>query len=281
MSDLKLPFSCEQFELFVSDYIDGALTASDRSTMDAHLTQCKSCVALLADVRAIVGKAATMPPLSPSRDLWTGIAVRLDTPVVSIGATTVVSTKRARTVSFHLFAAAAALLVSVSSGITYVVARGGSSTTSPTPNVATVAAPTATPTVLAGVTAPTTTRTNANAKPTRGSETVPTPPGRLVVATSSESGSRSTARYAASVENFTNVAYEREITAMRRIVDERLGDLDSVTVVEIERNLRIIDRAINDSRRALQNDPRSRFLSTQLDRALENKLDIMRRIALL
>ena len=51
--------------------------------------------------------------------------------------------------------------------------------------------------------------------------------------------------------------------------------------MEIERNLRIIDKAIDDSRRALQNDPRSRFLSTQLDRALENKLEIMRRIALL
>ncbi len=68
---------------------------------------------------------------------------------------------------------------------------------------------------------------------------------------------------------------------MRRMVDERLGDLDSSTVVEIERNLRIIDKAISDSRRALQNDPRSRFLSTQLDRALETKLSVLRRIALL
>ena len=279
MSDLKHPLSCEQFELFVSDYIDAALTTSDRATMDAHLAQCPSCVALLSEVRAIVGDAAALPPLSPSRDLWTGIADRLDTPVVLIGSPTGVVVTRTRTVSLRLFAAAAVLLVSVSSGITYVAARGGSTTAAPGSNPATAPAPTVTPTIVAGAIAPT--LPNLNTMPTRGSQTSPTPSGRSIVATSSPSDARSTARFAASVENSTNFAYEREITAMRRIVDERLSDLDSVTVVEIERNLRIIDRAINDSRRALQNDPRSRFLSTQLDRALENKLDIMRRIALL
>ncbi|MEP6779268.1 MAG: hypothetical protein ABJC26_05205, partial [Gemmatimonadaceae bacterium] len=60
-----------------------------------------------------------------------------------------------------------------------------------------------------------------------------------------------------------------------------LGDLDSTTVFEIQRNLKIIDKAIADSRSALIKDPHSRFLSTQLNRALENKLDVLRRVALL
>ena len=280
MPDLKLPLSCEQFEMFVSDYIDGPPTASDRATMDAHAAQCPRCLTLLADVRAIVGIAATLPPLSPSRDLWTGIAEQLDTPVVSIGSTSV-AVKRVRTVSFRMFAAAAALLVSVSSGVTYVVTRGSSATTSAPTTAATVPAPPVNPAIVAAASETSVASSKANAATTPGAVGAPAPAGRADVATSSEPRSPSTTRDASRVENSANFAYEREITAMRRIVDERLGDLDSVTVVEIERNLRIIDRAINDSRRALQNDPRSRFLSTQLDRALENKLDIMRRIALL
>lgn len=270
MSDLKVPVSCEQFEAHVSAYIDGALSASDRAAMDAHLTQCASCLALLADVRAIVGSAATLAPLSPSRDLWSGIAERLDTPVVSIGTANPIAVKRARTVSFRVFAAAAALLVSVSSGITYLVTRGNSAANVSAPTEASVPVP-------ANTTSGSEVST-ANVKP----DPIPAIAALSTdTAVGSESGRRSNARYTSRVENSAEIAYEREITAMRRIVDERLGDLDSVTVVEIERNLRIIDKAINDSRRALQNDPRSGFLSKQLDRALENKLDIMRRIALL
>jgi len=280
MSNLQVPLSCEQFEKVVSDYIDGALTASDRATVDGHAAQCASCLALLADVRAIVGNAAVLPSLSPSHDLWAGIARRLDTPVVSIGSTSAVSVTRARTVSFRMFAAAAAVLVAVSSGVTYIVTRGSSASTSAPTAVAAVSAPTTTPTIVAA-TEQSDANPNAKSALTQDNETASVPTGPASLTTGSEPGLRSAARYTSRVESSTNFAYEREIMAMRRIVDERLSDLDSVTVVQIERNLRIIDNAINDSRRALQNDPRSRFLSKQLDRALESKLDIMRRIALL
>ena len=306
MPDLKLPLSCEQFEAHVSDYIDGALSVGDRATMDAHGAQCASCLALLVEVRAIVGNAAVLPDLSPSRDLWSGIAERLDAPVVSINSTKVMTATRPRTVSFRVFAAAAALLVSVSSGLTYLVTRGSTAATSTPSTVATlplestasssVAATDTTTNATTNATthAPTNSATiaeTASASATANGNAATTSNGvqpALVASGSSTAavgelttGQRATTRYASRRENSAEVAYEREIISMRRIVNERLGDLDSVTVVEIERNLRIIDKAINDSRRALQNDPRSRFLSKQLDRALENKLDIMRRVALL
>lgn len=278
MPDLKLPLSCEQFEQNVSDYIDGALTAADRAVMDAHRSQCSRCAALLSDVREIVASAAVLPPLSPSRDLWAGIADRLDTPVVSIGTATATPTTRGRTVSFRVFAAAAALLVSVSSGITYLVARGGDAAGASAPVVAVQSAQQQT--VEANVASGTSTSTNvADRTIVPNVESAASAP--VGNTTSGAGGQRSITRNASRFENSAEVAYEREITAMRRIVDQRLGDLDSVTVVEIERNLRIIDKAISDSRRALENDPRSRFLSRQLDRALESKLDVMRRIALL
>ncbi|MEP6833803.1 MAG: zf-HC2 domain-containing protein [Gemmatimonas sp.] len=278
MLDLKPPLSCEQFETHVSEYIDSALPGSQRALLDAHASQCDDCRTLLADLRAIVGSAASLPPLSPSRELWTGIAARLDTPVVSIGATNTAPVKRGRTVSFRVFAAAAVLLVALSSGITYVVARANSNPVPAAPQVAAFPRPAAPASPVGESPAP---GTNPSAS-IRGTETAPTIVNQsAAVAPNSGVGSSTMTRYASRVENSAEFAYEREITAMRRIVDERLGDLDSVTVVEIERNLRIIDQAISDSRRALENDPRSHFLSKQLDRALENKLDIMRRIALL
>jgi hypothetical protein len=77
------------------------------------------------------------------------------------------------------------------------------------------------------------------------------------------------------------VTFEREIIALRLIVDERFTELDTATVRELRRNLDIIDRAIAESRAALARDPRSVLVSSQLDRALQAKLDLLRRVALL
>ncbi len=78
-----------------------------------------------------------------------------------------------------------------------------------------------------------------------------------------------------------DVVYEREIAALRVIVNERFAELDSATVAVLRSNLAIIDKAIADSRAALEKDPGSRALSSSLDRALENKLALMRRVSLL
>jgi hypothetical protein len=88
-------------------------------------------------------------------------------------------------------------------------------------------------------------------------------------------------RYVASSEDDVDAVYEKEIALLRRIVDERFAELDSATVAEVQKNLQIIDQAIADSRAALESDPRSRLLSRQLDRALEHKMALLRRVALL
>ena len=49
----------------------------------------------------------------------------------------------------------------------------------------------------------------------------------------------------------------------------------------LERNLELIDRAIAESRDALQRDPASEFLADQLARAMTKKVAILRTVALL
>lgn len=78
-----------------------------------------------------------------------------------------------------------------------------------------------------------------------------------------------------------NVVYEDQILALRTIVDQRFRELDTTTVAELRRNLAIIDRAIADSKAALAKDPNSQVVAGSLDRALANKLALMRRVALL
>ena len=62
-------------------------------------------------------------------------------------------------------------------------------------------------------------------------------------------------------------------------MDERRRDLDPVTIAVVQKNLRLIDRAIAESKAALANDPASVFLNDRLTHAYETKLQVMRALA--
>lgn len=68
---------------------------------------------------------------------------------------------------------------------------------------------------------------------------------------------------------------------LQRIVARRKSQLDSSTVAIIEKNLKIIDAAIEQSRAALARDPASRMLTGQLTHALDKKVELLRTVALL
>ena len=79
----------------------------------------------------------------------------------------------------------------------------------------------------------------------------------------------------------SEAVYSKEIDMLQRIVTDRKTQLDSTTVAIIEKNLQIIDRAINQSKAALAHDPASRLLSDQLTHALDKKVELLRRAAML
>jgi hypothetical protein len=76
-------------------------------------------------------------------------------------------------------------------------------------------------------------------------------------------------------------AYTGEIDDLQGAIAERRARLDPATIAVIERNLRIIDAAIEESRRALANDPASPLLTALLSEALANKVRLLRQAALL
>jgi hypothetical protein len=78
-----------------------------------------------------------------------------------------------------------------------------------------------------------------------------------------------------------DAVYDKEINTLQRIVRRQKPGLDTSTVVVIEKNLRSVDAAIAQIRAALKKDPGSPLLGGQASRALEMKVELLRRAAML
>jgi hypothetical protein len=77
------------------------------------------------------------------------------------------------------------------------------------------------------------------------------------------------------------VVYTKEINTLQRIVRRQKGELDTSTVTVIDKNLRTLDSAIGQIRAALKKDPGSSLLDGQASHALEMKVELLRRAAMM
>ena len=239
----------EHIDALLSAWFEGDLADAERRTVDQHLRECLRCAALVRDLEAIRREATTLPALTPSRDLWAGIAARIEAPVIELKPRQAPAMPRRN----WQMAAAAVVLMAVSSGVTYLLTSDQGSATG---DQQTASAPT------------------ADSFPT----TAPTP--RVVTPPRPSSGSGS-AVLIRSEPSAPEVMYDQEIGRLRVILEQRRGDLDTATVTAVEKSLKAIDQAISDARAALSGDASSTFLNEQLNRALEKKLGVLRRVALL
>ena len=215
-------------------YLEGDLTPADQATAERHLAECAICAEVLAELRVIAAEAATLPLLAPSRDLWSEIEARISTPLVSLGSAPT-AVRRAPRRPLH-FAMAAAALIAVSAGTTYLVVTRPNPASTPVVNVA----------------------------------QQPAVPPATALLVSRSKREISAAR-----------VYDNEIMMLDSVVQTRRGSLDPKTVAIIEQNLKIINKAIIESRAALAKDPRSPLLSNQLDNVLGSKVELLRTIAFL
>jgi len=78
-----------------------------------------------------------------------------------------------------------------------------------------------------------------------------------------------------------DVVFNKEINKLQRIVRRQNAGLDTSTVTVIDKNLRTLDSAISQIRAALKKDPGSSLLGGQASRALEMKVELLRRTAML
>ena len=243
------PVGCDSFEEFLPDYVDGTLDDLSAELAAAHLAQCARCTELVRGLEDVRDRAAELPVLRPSRDLWAGISARIATPVRTLESRRPRPSVWVASVSVLRRHAVAAALVVATAGVTYTVTR--------------LTAPVAVPQHVAVV---------APVVPSVSQPVTPPPaqplPSSPVVAVAAK---KPTATY----------TYDQEITQLHKIVIERQDQLDPRTLAVIRRNLAVIDSAITESRKALAHDPKSAFLADQLDHALDTKLELLRTAALL
>ncbi len=278
MTDRNL--TCAELDERLGDYLEGALDDSSVAAIEMHLSGCPACSALVRDFERITRDAAALPGLAPSHDLWAGIESRLDTrpgtPVIDLAARaaeravarTAERSPRIGSARWHRLrmGALAAGLVGITAIGTYVVtSRSAASTVAVAPaadstpaNQAVGAESSASPSGAPSSELPASARGIAPSGASRGATMVSRP-------------ARASAR----------ATFDTEIAALRGVLTQRSDELDPRTVAVLETSLATIDSAIAEARRALQADPASRFLSTQLNKMLEQKLGVLRTAALL
>ncbi len=255
------PMTCAEYESRLQDYLEHDLDTALYAQMDAHRAGCPECSALTAELNEITTNASKLPVLSADRDLWDGIASRIEAEVVEFPVTPLpgevravvpvnggpvyaesipaserpsphVLTRPAVSRSFFRLSAAAAVLITATAGVTWSVA-------------------------------------------TRGNELSAT-------AALADSGYASAMEGTRGVSNAArqplDVTYDTEIATLRKIVDERRAEIDSTTLAVLERNLQVIDDAIAESKAALASSPTSSFLMERLADAYDTKLRTLRAV---
>lgn len=294
--------TCETFTESLGAMLEGDLDPAQQAAADAHAAGCAECASLRSDLLRISAEASQLPELTPSRDLWAGVAARVEPKVLPLATPVVMAAPRRR---FARQALMAAGLVFVTAGVTWfatnqanerALARQVAGTgTAVTPD--TLGAPASGIDGLAAADP-----RSGGARPTVPSPTselgsapetqlaVASDPQRPVTTTRPRpTGERRAAGGTATLASETVPAaaraveevYGSEIQRLHDIVAQRKTELDPATVKVIEDNLAIIDSAIVQSRRAIARDPNSGFLMEQLNSVLDRKVGLLRTAAML
>ena len=244
----------------LSEYLDGEMVGRDREALEAHLHSCSECSAALADLEAVVARAKALVDLPPAEDLWPQIERRIGeagghaaAPTVGARAPRGARVGRDRQawwvrridLSMPQLAAAGVLLVALSAAGVWLGLRSMTPTSAPV--VRPIARNDATP--------------------------APAPPANAPDARPAEDAGGGTAPALAVV---SNPRYDAAVAELEQALAEGRGRLDPRTLQVVEDNLRIIDRAIDEARRAVAADPGNMWLRSHLAATMKRKVDLLR-----
>jgi hypothetical protein len=268
---MTLSMTCEQFEDILPQLLDDdAMPVPPAARL--HLEGCVECKTLYDDLTGIRTTAATLPPIAPSRDLWAGIEARIRTPIVPLVEGMPVRRQR-RQVSLRTAAMAAGILALVNAGVSYLYMSRPATVTASEP---VMPAPAAMRTAVRQepmMALPLPVPVRPASLPTRGSTIVLAANGATDEVDQGPEQQQPRRREAA------KAVYDREITRLRAIVDSGRHKLDPRTVAVLDRNLRVIDVAIEQCNEALLRDSSSTFLIEALNNVYQTKVKLLRNAA--
>ena len=204
--------------------MDDSLSGAERRETGAHLAECAECRALLERARRLRGAVDQAPrSMAPPEDAWTEIRARIGARPLPL-AERRSAMPRSRWLSPGWLAAAAVLLVVLSSMVTAWVIREGPRASAPT----------------------------------------------LASERGAPDERDATPRFVATDEQ---ERMERELTAL---LEAQRSTLTPETVAKIERNLNVIDAAIEEIKTALAEDPNNRALHDLLHASYRQKAALLK-----
>lgn len=221
----------------LSDHLEGTLSPEEASELEAHLSECGPCRETLADLRRIVAEARALGPVQPARDLWQGIAGAIGAPVRRIQDPAVLAFPRTATQG---------------AAERSTVARRWVLTA---PQLAAAAF------VLVSLSVAATWWAGAGVAT------------REVAPPVAEAGP---AAALASDAGAPPPELADELATLESVLAEARARLDPQTVRILDKNLGVIQRAIDESVRALAVDPGNAFVRSHLERAWREKADFLR-----
>jgi hypothetical protein len=256
--------TCERFNEHLADFLERAVSEPTRAAMESHAVGCEDCGPLLGDLRRLRIDAANLPELVPSRDLWSGIAGRIEAPVFSLPGSGAVRARR--WTNPLVLGLAAAGLVAITATVTHWMEGGPVDRLTGRPQTNSAQQPTPVPSPLA------VTPAVDSGPPVRRSAGQPASPIN-----------RSTGQPVSLASNKPSAeqTYDREIARLLVVYDQRRPNLDSTTIAVVKKNLRIIDDAIVQTKIALRRDPASQYLMESLNDAFDTKVQLLRKVAML
>jgi anti-sigma factor RsiW len=229
--------TCEDDSAPINDYIDGTLPASERAALEAHLASCAECERTVADLGQIRRAAQSLPPRRPRSDAWRQIADRLAVEMGAAGARRRPSA--VLTTAWRrrgLSLAAAAILVLAVASTLWLVRQP------PAP-----------------------------AAPPQAATPAPATAPAAAVNPSQPDLVKSIDEELKAAESH----YEKAISGLEQIAKSDPAALDPALAATLQTNLGVIDRAIRDSRSALQTQPTNLFAQDSLFEALQRKVSLL------
>ncbi len=229
----------------MSSYLDGDLSSEESGEVEGHLSECGSCRLVLEEMREVISRANSLGDVQPKRDLWGGIAATIQAPVptgVDSGA---------KVIALPL----AKGRPDGDAGDSLEERRRFAFTT---------------PQLIA-----------ASVALIAASSVATWASGPGLQANSGQSDMMGSAGGAVSMAADLELipasqGLADELVLLEEALEVSRTQLDPNTMRVLERNLAVIEQAIEDSHRALSQDPGNEFLSEHLERVYERKRSYLR-----
>ena len=231
----------------LNDYLEGLVTGELTRQVEAHLAACEECSGRLEALTLLLSDLAGLPDdATPARDLWSGVRSGIETAVAQ-------------------GKAEARDPVADEDDALSIWRRSSAGTRRFSFSVAQLLAASVVWTLLSGGTV-WMALTGGPAQSTVAITDIASVPD-------DEPGAILPATQVATSE------YERAIASLGSILEQGRGQLGPQTVATIEASLATIDRAIDEARRALADDPNNHALNRLLIKHQQSKLRVLRQVS--